>query len=333
MTSRFKGWSAVTIALALLIGFAGLFFGYWPRDPDFDAQIERLLEDEAISGAVIAFGPVGGSAELIAYGEAAPNRAMHTNDRFRLASLAKPITAAAVLRLVREGAVGLDTVVPEAGRRITVRQLLQHSGGWDRRITFDPISAPETVARLGIARDYDCIDIADRMPPTQFDPGTRYAYSNIGYCRLGQLIERVSGREYENYVVQAILRPRGAELTYNGAPTVQHPSDWPGTAWGTMGPGGGWTGTALAYWRFASGPLDPLTAARPPYAQAGESYYGLGWRVWPDGTLSHFGAVPGVFSVVIRANGHVLVALFNGRPKNDEAAYLRIRQAGAALGI
>lgn len=119
------------------------------------------------------------------------------------------------------------------------------------------------------------------MPPAQFRPGTRHAYSNIGYCRLGQVIARVSGMSYARYVEQAILAPRGAHLIYEGAPTVRHSTHWPDAAFAALGPGGGWTGSAMEYWRFAAGPMDPRVAERPGYARPGEAYYGLGWRIWP----------------------------------------------------
>lgn len=297
------------------------------RPPSFEAEIRAFLADEHIAGAVTAIGPIGGGPTVLAFGEAAPGRAMRPSDRFRLASLSKPVTAAAVLALVHAGRIGLDAPVAEAGHGITVRQLLEHSGGWDRAISGDPIADPSHVAALGISGRYDCVDLADRLPPAEFRPGSRYAYSNLGYCRLGQMIARLSGESYETYVEQVVLRPRGAHLVFNGAPTVRHPSDWPSVAYAALGPGGGWTGSAADYWRFATGPIDPHVSDRPPYAVAGKDYYGLGWHVWPDGSLTHFGAISGVYSVVVRADGQVAVLLFNGRPRNDEAAFARLRRA------
>ena len=303
------------------------------RPPSLNDQIAGFLRDEHIEGAVIAYGRIGSRPTVLAIGKATPDHAMRPDDRFRLASPAKPITAAAVLHLIDEGHITLDTPVREAGPGITVRHLLQHSGGWDRSRSIDPIGDPRTLEKIGISGPYRCEDIAARLPPVQFRPGTRYAYSNIGYCRLGQLIERVSGMSYSSYVERYILAPRGAALVYGGRPSVRHPSEWTDLAYRALGPGGGWTGSASSYWSFAAGPLAPEVAERPPYAKTGQSYYGFGWRVWPDGKLSHFGAIPGAYAMVVRKNGRVAVLLFNGRPANDENAFRRLRAVLQSIGI
>lgn len=321
------------LSLALLAASAFLIWSFARPAPAFEAQIARFLRDEGIGGAVVAYGRIGGAPRLLALGEAEPGRPMRPEDRFHLASLAKPITAAAVLRLETEGRLGLEDLVPEAGRPgIAIRHLLQHSGGWDRLANFDPVSDPRRVAER-LRPPYRCEDLMALAPPDEFAPGTRYAYSNLGYCALGMVAARVSGLAYEDYVARFILRPRGAEaLAYDGAPTVAGSAEWPAHAYAALGPGGGWTGTAEAYWRFAAGPIDPRASEPPPYAQAGDpSYYGFGWRVWPDGALSHFGALPGAYSFAWRRGDRVAVFAFNGRPAHDERAVQRLRAALEAL--
>lgn len=321
-----RRWLLVAALLAL--GGAVLWHG-WPRDP-FRQQIAAFLREEGIGGVVVAHGAAGSAPVLFAMGEAAPGRRMRAGDSFRLASLAKPVTAAAVLQLVEDGRLTLDTPVAGAGPGITVRHLLHHSGGWDRDISFDPIGNPETIGRIGITPPYRCEDVAARMPPAQFAPGTRHAYSNIGYCWLGRVIGQAAGMAYEEYVQRHVLTPRGAALVWNGEPDVHHPGNWPDSAHDALGPGGGWTGTARDYWAFAAGPVSPHVTERPAYAPPGRDYYGLGWRVWPDGTLSHFGTLPGAFTIVIRKGDRVAVLLFNGRPVDDKGAFRRIRAMVAA---
>ncbi|GAA0727239.1 hypothetical protein GCM10009106_03030 [Sphingomonas japonica] len=278
-----------------------------------------MLAREGIGGAVLAIGPIGGPVRLVAWGEAAPGQPMRVGDRFRLASLAKPLTAATALALVRLGKLRLDRPLPETANGATLRQLLSHSGGWDRALTFDPIGDPVSAQRIGLADPDDCRVIANRMPANDFRPGERYAYSNIGYCRIGQAIERAARLDYAEAVARLILRPRRSGLAYLGLPSVTHPSRFSPNAWRALGPAGGWTGSALDYWRFAAGPVDPLVRFRPPFAVAGQSHYGLGWRIRPDGTLTHFGAIPGIFALVVRTPTHAAVLLTNGRPFDDEA--------------
>ncbi|MFO1062755.1 MAG: serine hydrolase domain-containing protein [Pirellulales bacterium] len=99
-------------------------------------------------------------------------------------------------------------------RDITLRHLLQHRGGWDRDQSFDamfqsvrfalkfhaqPPASPQVVIRAMLAEKLD------------FVPGERYAYSNFGYCLLGRVIERLSGRSYEQFVQDEVLRPLGIQ--------------------------------------------------------------------------------------------------------------------------
>src|SRR5262249_6778502 len=139
----------------------------------------------------------------------------------------KSLTAAAVLKLAEEGRLRLDDkaferlgdLSPRPGghlnpdlRRITIRNPLQHAGGWDRDQSFDPMfRSPEIARTLGVSSPAAPRVVIRYMldQPLQFKPGTRYAYSNFGYCVLGRVIERVSGKRYEDYVRSEILRPAG----------------------------------------------------------------------------------------------------------------------------
>jgi N-acyl-D-amino-acid deacylase len=95
---------------------------------------------------------------------------------------------------------------------ITIRQLLQHTAGWDRGASFDPMFRPIDIAReLGVTPPAGPADIIRYMlgQPLQFDPGSKHVYSNFGYCVLGRIIEKLSGKTYEQYVQEEILRPLG----------------------------------------------------------------------------------------------------------------------------
>lgn len=147
---------------------------------------------------------------------------------FRVASISKPITAAAVLHLVEQGKLNLADkafeivdLPPqlEEGKSadvrlqdITIEQLLQHTAGWDRNATFDPMFRSVEIARtFGTPPPASTEQIIRYMlgRPLDFAPGTRMAYSNFGYCVLGRVIERASGRSYEDYVRDEVLRPLG----------------------------------------------------------------------------------------------------------------------------
>jgi N-acyl-D-amino-acid deacylase len=97
-------------------------------------------------------------------------------------------------------------------KEVTVRHLLQHAGGWDRDKSFDPMFRPLVIAReLQVPPPAGPEHIIHYMlkRPLDFDPGSRYAYSNFGFCILGRVVERVAGVPYEKYVQQNVLRPLG----------------------------------------------------------------------------------------------------------------------------
>ncbi|MFI9593832.1 serine hydrolase domain-containing protein [Nonomuraea sp. NPDC052265] len=145
---------------------------------------------------------------------------------FRIASLSKPITGAAILRLVQDGKLKLTDRLPDllpltppSGKTVdprlkdvTVLRLLQHLGGWDSSITADPMFSDLTISRaLGSAlpvRQADIMRYAAGLA-LDHDPGSTYAYANYDYLLLGRIIEKVSGMPYGTYVQQKILGPRG----------------------------------------------------------------------------------------------------------------------------
>ena len=197
----------------------------------FDSVIADFLRGHRIPGA--AFAVTQNSQIRIArgfgYADLATGEPVQSNSLFRIASISKPITAVAILRLIEQGKLTLDSKLLEVlpldsaialvgdqfdsrWRSITIRHLLQHGGGWDRDMSFDamfksvafaaeqkvdPPATPDVVIRSMLAK------------PLDFPPGEKYAYSNFGYCLLGRVIEKLTGTAYESFVQREILRPCG----------------------------------------------------------------------------------------------------------------------------
>ena len=147
---------------------------------------------------------------------------------FRIASLSKPITSTAILRLVERGRLGLDDPVlqhirlrpflPSGATRdprwdqITVRHCLQHLGGWDRSRSLDPMGASGNrliAQKMAVKLPVPVPELIRYMlgQPLDFDPGSSYVYSNFGYCLLGRIVETVSQNKYEDVVRQEVLAP------------------------------------------------------------------------------------------------------------------------------
>lgn len=159
-------------------------------------------------------------------------------DRFRVASVSKPITAVAVLKAVEMGLFDLDDALVDipgvdslgwangnqVGTGVTVRMLLQHRGGWDRDVSPDPMFQNVTISNaLNIPLPIQIDDIVTYMKtqPLDFAPGSDYTYSNFGYALLGEIIEAASGMSYEDFVRENVLCPIGAEGMQQGRSLVE----------------------------------------------------------------------------------------------------------------
>lgn len=205
--------------------------GIGPATPVLDEAILRFIEKSRCTGATLA---VSKGDEIIyarGYGwlDAEKSAPTPPDAMFRVASISKPITAAAIRQLIRDGKLSLDDKVwdvlqlkPPAGvnvdprwREITIGQLLEHKGGWDiKGLGFDPMFQAKRVAKeLGLNHPAGPDDVVRWMldKPLQFDPGKRDAYSNFGYCLLGRVIEKVTKRPYLTYLRQNIFKPVGID--------------------------------------------------------------------------------------------------------------------------
>jgi CubicO group peptidase (beta-lactamase class C family) len=131
---------------------------------------------------------------------------------YRLASITKTITAVAVLQLVEEGKIDIDSEIqayvpyfPPKKWPVTVRQLLGHLGGishYRNNAAEGHIKEPKNTRQsLAIFQDFDLVA----------EPGTRYNYSSYGFNLLGAAIEGASGLSYGKYIKKHIFEPLGME--------------------------------------------------------------------------------------------------------------------------
>lgn len=200
-----------------------------PGLEDIDAGVLRILEKHGIPGAALAVAKDGKLRMARGYGWAnlQTGEPVRPDAVFAIASLSKTITATAILRLVDQGKLGLDDralklltpLGPYPGAQvdprwfdITVRQLLNHSGGWNRKISGEPSTFSWRVSRqlrVPLPINADQLIVYMTGEPLDFTPGTEAQYSNFGYIILGQIIEHVTGQPYGEYVRQNVLVPAG----------------------------------------------------------------------------------------------------------------------------
>lgn len=154
------------------------------------------------------------------------NEPVNETTMYHLFSVTKTFTALAVLQLAQLGKIELSKPVslylPEFpySREITVKQLLSHTAGIPNPLPLKWIHLD--IEHDTFSRDQFFAKIFSTNPKLCFDPDTGLKYSNLGYVLLGQLIERVSGTTFENYVTENIIKPSGiasTELSFQIEPT------------------------------------------------------------------------------------------------------------------
>jgi len=178
-------------------------------DAWLDEKLPQALTDGKIAGATVSVVHDGevltargfGDADVDAGTPVDPDRTL-----FRVGSVSKMATATAVMQLVEDGKVDLDTDVEQYTQLdlglehpVTLRHLLTHTPGFEERVA-GMIGAPDQAPDLRASLVTD--------PPEQvYEPGTTPAYSNYGNALAGYVVEAVSGQPFEEYVAEHVLEP------------------------------------------------------------------------------------------------------------------------------
>jgi D-alanyl-D-alanine carboxypeptidase len=222
-----------------------------------DSIARQVLQSTGVPSASVAVVTHGQLTYVKAYGSAKlePSVTATPDMRYAIGSISKQFTAAAILLLRQEGKLSLDDPVSRfvpgltRGNEVTIRQLLSHTSGYQDFWPQDyvmPMMLKPTTPR----------DIADRWArqPLDFDPGTRWQYSNTNYTLAGMVVEKASGVPFFQFVQTRILTPVGLRSAsdFDARPAAAN---------------------ATGYLRYALGPLRPAPDA------------GSGW-MWAAGELA-----------------------------------------------
>jgi CubicO group peptidase (beta-lactamase class C family) len=194
-----------------------------------DSLAAAFLADGPVAGVSIAVVKGRDTVVLKGYGLADVENDVPATAKtvYRIGSITKQFTAAAIMRLVESGKLSIDDTlgklgwgVPPAWQGITVRRLLNHTSGirsytslgprWQRRWREDML--PDTI--VGLVHD-DTLD---------FKPGTQWRYNNTGYVLLGMIVRGVSGKPYDTFLEEEFYRPLGLSQTYycSQRPIIKH---------------------------------------------------------------------------------------------------------------
>jgi D-alanyl-D-alanine carboxypeptidase len=146
---------------------------------------------------------------------------------YRIGSVTKQFTSAAIMRLMEQGKLSLDDTLqkffpnfPTQGNRVTVRHLLNHTSGIKSYTSLGPKWA--RVIRLDLVPDSVVALFANE--PFDFKPGDAYRYNNSAYFLLGMIIEKLSGKTYGQHLQDEFFTPLGLESTIycDQAPIIKH---------------------------------------------------------------------------------------------------------------
>lgn len=325
--------------------------------PTRDAAIDTLMqryEGEA-PGASLLVLKNGAAVVARGYGRADLARDIEAGPAtaYRLASVSKQFTAAAILLLAQDGKLGIDDParkwlpsLPDAAAAITLRQLLIHTSGL---IDYEDLMKEPYDGQI---RDAGVLALLEKENRLYFASGSAYRYSNSGYALLALVVERASGMAYQDFLRSRIFRPLGMDgsLAYvAGGPEV------PQRAFGHSEINGRWERTDqsstsavlgdggiyssiddLARWDAALyddrllSDASRAQAFAPHVKVTGEGFdahYGFGWRITGD-TLWHSGETIGFRNVIVRwpAQRLTVVLLTN---RNDPEPYQTALAVGA----
>jgi len=220
LAARARSWLRRAVPALLLCCATAAHTG-----PTLEAEFGAGLKEEGLAGAVWSEILPDGTVKVGASGlrDAAKQVPMQADTRMQVGSVGKVALALGVLRLISEDKLTLDTplqqVLPELALRnpwlasdpVRIRHLLAHTSGLDNVRFWQAFSlqpAPDTPLA-------EAFDGGGNLLRVRTRPGSRYAYSNMGYGLLGMVIEKVTGQPYERYLDAQLLQSLGmADSTF-----------------------------------------------------------------------------------------------------------------------
>lgn len=301
----------------------------------------------------------------------------HTN--FRLASFTKQFTAMAIMLLVHDGKLSYDEHLtdifpgfPAYGRTITVRNLLNHTSGIVAyEDLMDKMDTGKSWEEIPQITDAQVLALAEQQTGTKFPPGTKWEYSNGGYCILAMIVQKISGMPFAEFLHKRIFAPLGMGHTVAhvaGKDTIAdraygytHDADvWletdqsPTSA--TLGDGGIYSSLDdLAKWDDALRNHTLLSAAEfapaitpensaavlpsavddlPKAAAAKPLAYGFGWFLDPyrgHARMWHYGSTIGFNSIIERFTENNLTIIILANRTDLDLAALALKTADLYL--
>ncbi len=307
-----------------------------------------FLKQSGAPALSIAFARQGQLVYSEGYGLADPVKGEKVTPahRFRIASVSKPLTSAAIYALIEQGKLKLTDKVftgilamdpgkaaSPASTDITLHHLLTHTGGgWSNKERDPMFQHPEM-------NHEDLINTTLQTHALDTEPGKAYAYSNFGYCVLGRVIEKVTGKPYAGFVQQSVLTPCGIKNMQIAGDTLadraekevvylgQDGEDPYGMNIRRMDSHGGWMATPTDLVQFLTHVdgfrttpdiLRDTTIKTMTTGTTANPAYASGFSVNTAPNWWHGGSLPGTSTLIVRtASGMCWAAFANSRSKSN----------------
>ena len=327
-----KKFTSIIMTLTLCLNT----FGQSISNKDLKHNIDDLFQsysnyDRFIGSVLISQDDTIIYQKSFGYADVESQRPNTAQSIFSIASVTKTITGVAIMKLVDDGALTLDTpistyfprFIPKYSKDITVRHLLNHSSGMQANIgRIDDEGNGLVLGENEITMD-ELIELFQESQ-LKFEPGTGYEYNNFGYTLLANIIEKVSGQSYADYLEQSIFIPAGMKNSSVDTFKILDEIAFPHTGLGLnafkkhtpsihlswIKGAGNLNATAIDLYNFMrslnSGILlkpesvDKLYNVSQPTG-INDTEYGLGWSIEHRGGekwINHSGLLPGSASIM-----------------------------------
>ncbi len=328
-----------------------------------DTVANKVLEDTGVPSASIAIVQKGQIVYTSAYGKARlePLTPAAPQMRYSVGSISKQFTAASILLLQQQGKLSIDDPVSKyvpgltRGDEVTIRMLLSHTSGyqdyWPEDYLMPPMYKPATAQYI--------LDTWAKKP-LDFDPGTRWQYSNTNYVIAGVIVEKLSGQPLMRFLQQNVFTPLDMKSVYDTDVAKLGDTDAAGYIRYALGPlrpapkeGAGWMFAAgelampahdLALWDISI--MNRSLLAAGPYQQmfnpvklkdGTDSGYGLGVFTTPrsgHAALEHSGEVSGFVSEnIVFPDDKAAIVVLTNQDASPAASAIGRQLTPVVLGI
>jgi D-alanyl-D-alanine carboxypeptidase len=334
--------------------------------PDLQAKIDtvanKVLQDTGVPSASVAIVQKGQIVYTRAYGKAQlePSTMATPPMRYSIGSISKQFTAAAILLLQQQGKLSIDDPVSKyvsgltRGDEVTIRMLLSHTSGyqdyWPEDYLMTPLREATTSQHI--------LDVWGKKP-LDFEPGTKWQYSNTNFVIAGLIVEKVSGQPLMRFLQQNVFTPLDMKSVYNSDAAKLGDTDASGYIRYALGPlrlapnaGAGWMFAAgelampaydLAVWNISMMNRSLLSAesykqmfASVKLKDGSDSHYGLGVFLGNRGghaEIEHSGEVSGFVSEnIVFPDDKAAIAVLTNQDASPAASMIARQLTPIVLG-